>query len=322
MPQEIDIFNALESEEPEELQAIVKSLLRTGAEHWQHDYTLGTQAKAPKWLQTAYKHLHALHEGTFGAKFPKEYLDNLPNARRLHAPMTWEDVSSLTHKALRTMFRMPDYSCGSVFYPNALHLWLRSGDPRKSYTSCFLRMLWSDRLAVEWTLADLAKAPSKERALIARVKDALPLADVEELSRIYRSLDRPIQEHMFWSRVGMLAAWLQEPETLATREQFGAQEDRPAAKRHGVKWGLVTRLPGLVWRLMEYNVGGRGWFEVPGRACDWHPVLERIAQETGVYLYTVEPVGAVEHKAATSGVLPGVTGSGEVYLSDYIEESF
>jgi hypothetical protein len=183
-------------------------------------------------------------------------------------------------------------------------------------------MLWSDRLAVEWTLADLARAPSKERALIARVKDALPLADVEELSRIYGSLDRPIQEHTFWGRVGMLAAWLQEPETLATREQFGAQEDRPAAKRHGSKWGLVTRLPGLVWRLMEYNGGGRGWFEVPGRACDWHPVLERIAQETGVYLYTVEPVEAVEHKAATSGVLPGDTGPGEVYLSDYIEESF
>lgn len=321
MPQEIDIFAALESEEPEELRAIVKSLLRTGAEHWQHDYILKDGAP-PVWLQTVYKHLHALHEGTFGAKFPKEYLDNLPDSRWLHAPMTWEDVSSLTHKALRTMFRMPDYSCGSVFYPSALHLWLRSGDPRKSYTSCFLRMLWSDRLAVEWTLADLAKAPSKERALIARVKDALPLADVEELSRIYGSLDHPIQEHTFWSRVGMLAAWLQEPETLATREQFGAQEDRPVAKRHGVKWGLVTRLPGLVWRLMEYNGGGRGWFEVPGRACDWHPVLERIAQETGVYMYTVETVEAVDHKAATSGVLPGITGSGEVYLSDYIEESF
>lgn len=319
MPEELDIFAAPESEEPEELQAIVKSLLRTGAEHWQHDYMLKDGAP-PMWLQTAYKHLHALHEGTFGAKFPKEYLDNLPDARRLHSPMTWEDVSSLTHKALRTMFRMPDYSCGSVFYPSALHLWLRSGDPRKSYTSCFLRMLWSDRLAVEWTLADLAKAPSKERALIARVKDALPLADVEELSRIYRSLERPIQEHRFWERVGMLAAWLQEPGTLATREQFGAQEDRPAAKRHGVKWGLVTRLPGLVWRLMEYNGGGRGWFEVPGR--EWGPVLERIAQETGVYLYTVEPVEAVEHKAATSGVLPGDMGPGEVYLSDYIEESF
>ena len=321
MPQEIDIFTALESEEPEELQAIVKSLLRTGAEHWQHDYLLKDGAP-PTWLQTAYKHLHALHEGAFGAKFPKEYLDNLPDSRRLHAPMTWEDVSSLTHKALRTMFRMPDYSCGSVFYPSTLHLWLRSGDPRKSYTSCFLRMLWSDRLAVEWTLADLAKAPSKERALIARVKDALPLADVEELSRIYGSLDHPIQEHTFWSRVGMLAAWLQEPETLATREQFGAQEGRPATKRHGVKWGLVTRLPGLVWRLMEYNGGGRGWFEVPGRACDWHPVLERIAQETGVYMYTVETVEAVEHKAATSGVLPGDMGPGEVYLSDHIEESF
>ena len=318
MTQEIDIFAALESEEPEELQAIVKSLLRLGAEHWQHDYRLKDGAP-PVWLQTAYKHLHALHEGTFGAKFPKEYLDNLPDSRRLHAPMTWEDVSSLTHKALRTMFRMPDYSCGSVFYPSALHLWLRSGDPRKSYTSCFLRMLWSDRLAVEWTLADLAKAPSKERALIARVKDALPLADVEEISRIYRSLEHPIQEHRFWERVGTLAAWLQEPETLATREQFGAQEDRPAAKRHGVKWGLVTRLPWLVWRLMEYNGGGRGWFEVPGR--EWGPVLERIAQETGVYLYTVEPLEAVEHKAATSGVLPGIEGPGEVYLSDYIEES-
>lgn len=321
MPQEIDIFTTLESEEPEELQAIVKSLLRTGAEHWQHDYILKDGAP-PVWLQKTYKHLHDLHQGTFGTKFPKEYLDNLPDSRRLHAPMTWEDVSSVTHKALRTMFRMPDYSCGSVFYPSALHLWLRSGDPRKSYTSCFLRMLWSDRLAVEWTLADLARAPSKGRALIARVKDALPLANVEELSRIYRSLDRPIQEHTFWSRVGMLAAWLQEPETLATREQFGAQEDRPVAKRHGVKWGLVTRLPGLVWRLMEYNGGGRGWFEVPGRACDWHPVLERIAQETGVYMYTVETVEAVDHKAATSGVLPGITGSGEVYLSDYIEESF
>jgi Kef-type K+ transport system membrane component KefB len=42
---------------------------------------------------------------------------------------------------------------------------------------------------------------------------------------------------------------------------------------------------------------------------------------TGVYLYTVEPLEAVEHKAATSGVLPGDTGPGEVYLSDYIEES-
>jgi hypothetical protein len=73
---------------------------------------------------------------------------------------------------------------------------------------------------------------------------------------------------------------------------------------------------------MEYNGGGRGWFEVPGRPSDWCPVMDRIAQETGVYLYAVEPLEAVEHKAATSGVLPGEMGPGEVYLSDYIEESF
>ena len=316
----IDIFATLEAQEPEELQVIVKSLLCLGAEHWQHDYVLDAKDKPPTWLQTTYKHLHDLHQGHFGAKFPKEYLNNLPDSKRLHAPMSWEDVSSLTHKALRTMFRMPDYSCGSVFYPSALHLWLRSGDPRKSYTSCFLRMLWSDRQAAEWTLADLARAPSKERALITRVKDALPLGDVEEIARIYRSLEHPIQEHTFWGRVGMLAAWLQEPETLATREQFGAQEDRPVGKRHGIKWGLVTRLPSLVWRLMGYNGQGRGWFDVPGR--EWGVVLDRIAQETGVYLWNVEPLESAKARGpATSGTLPGAGEPGELYLSDFAEES-
>ena len=316
----IDIFATLEAQEPEELQVIVKSLLCLGAEHWQHDYVLDAKDKPPTWLQTAYKHLHDLHQGRFGAKFHKEYLNNLPDSKRLHAPMSWEDVSSLTHKAIRTMFRMPDYSCGSVFYPSALHLWLRSGDPRKSYTSCFLRMLWSDQQAVEWTLADLTRAPSKERALIARVKDALPLGDVEEIARIYRSLERPIQEHTFWGRVGILEAWLQEPETLATREQFGAQEDRPVGKRHGIKWGLVTRLPSLVRRLMEYNGQGRGWFDVPGR--EWGAVLDRIAQETGVYLWTVEPLEAAKARGpATSGTLPGAGEPGELYLSDFAEES-
>ena len=91
-------------------------------------------------------------------------------------------------------------------------------------------------------------------------------------------------------------------------------------KRHGIKWGLVTRLPSLVRRLMEYNGQGRGWFDVPGR--EWGAVLDRIAQETGVYLWTVEPLEAAKARGpATSGTLPGAGEPGELYLSDFAEES-
>lgn len=307
----LDLLSPQADTAPEEAQVILASLLRLGADHWQHDYR---DAKDRQWKETAYKHLQALHTGAFGTQFPKDYLIQVPGHRRLLEPMAWEDVSAITHQALRTMFRMPDYSCGSVFYPDAIHRWLKSGDPRGSQTSCFLRMLWSERQAPEWTLADLAKAPSKERALIARVKDALDPADVESINRMYRDLDSPIQEGTFWGRVGQVAAWLQEDKVQATRDQFGMQEDREPTKRHSHRWGQVARLPNLIGRLMDYNGQGRGWFEVPGTA-GWFEVLDTVAMETGVYLWTVEPLEAREHRAATSGVSVG-GGAAEVYLAD------
>lgn len=303
----------LDTQHPEEALAIVRSLLLLGADHWSHDYQAVQGSKGTKWLDRSMDLLGSMHQGSYGSKVPKDYLSQVPNPKKFLEPMSWEAISSLTHSALRIMFRMPDYSCGSLFYPNTLDRWLLS-DNRGSKTSCFLRMLGSEHLAPEWTLADLAKAPSKERALIARVKDAIPLADVDTISLIYRGLDNPIQEHTFWGRVGQVAAWLMEPETLATRWQFGLQEARDASKRHGCRWGAVASLPRLIRRLVTYNGLGRGWFPVPGER-DWQGFLEQIAMEEGVYLFKVESVESSAQGPALSGCLG--SGCGETwYLVD------
>ena len=307
------LLDSIDTQHPEEAVAIARSLLRLGADHWSHDYQAVQGTKGTKWLDRSLDLLDALRQGSYGSKVPKDYLSQVPNPKQFLEPMSWETVSSLTHRAIRTMFRMPDYSCGSLFYPDSLDKWLLS-DNRGSRTSCFLRMLGSEHQAPEWTLADLAKAPSKERALIARVKDALPLADVEAISRIYRGLESPIQEHTFWGRVGQVAAWLAEPLTQATRDQFGLQEAREPSKRHSVRWGLVARLPGLIGRLVAYNGQGRGWFPVPIER-EWSGFLESVAMEEGVYLWTVEAVESSGGGPAMSGCLD--SGDGELrYLAD------
>ena len=310
------LLDTLDTQHPEEALAIVRSLLRLGADHWSHDYQ-AVQAvqgtKGTKWLDRSMDLLGSMHQGSYGSKVPKDYLSQAPNPRQFLEPMSWETISSLTHSALRTMSRMPDYSCGSIFYPDSLDRWLLS-DNRGSKTSCFLRMLGSEHLAPEWTLADLAKAPSRERALIARVKDALPLADVDAVSLIYHELDNPIQEHTFWGRVGQVAAWLLEPETLDTRWQFGLQEARDASKRHGYRWGAVARLPGLIRRLVTYNGLGRGWFPVPGDR-EWRWFLEQVVMEEGIYLFRVESVESSGVGPSLSGCL--TSGNGETrYLVD------
>ena len=313
-----DLLEYLESQTHEEARAIAQSLLRLGADHWQHDYQATQGDQRTKWLDRALDLLVGMHQGAYGLKVPKDYLAQAPQAKQFKEPMPWEAISTLTHRALRTMFRMPDYSCGSLFYPDTLDKWLLS-DNRGSKTSCFLRMLASEAQAPEWTLADLAKAPSKERALIARVKDALPLADVEGVYGIYMGLDNPIQEHTFWGRVGQVAAWLQDSKTLATRDQFGEQESREPSKRHCVRWGIVSRLPTVVGLLVTYNGQGRGWFPVPGER-EWQGFLESVAMDTGVYLYTVE---IEEPKGDRGPAMSGVLGGGEavgIYLSD-VEET-
>ena len=313
-----DLIEELESQAPAEAQDIARNLLRLGAEHWEHDYQTAQGDERTKWLNTALETLMTMHTGKFGGKFPKDYIAQVPNYKALLAPMPWDVISHLTAKAVRAMYRMPDYSCGSLFYPSRLDRWLMS-DNRGSRTSCFLRMLVMEPQAPAWTLGDLAKAPSKERALIARVKDALDAEDVKQLVALYASIPEPIQPHTFWGRVGQVAAWLQTPEVQATRGQFGEQLNRIESKRHTAKWDRVARLPELIGQLCVYNGQWRGWFPVPSEK-EFHEALSWLAMKTGAYLYVPEETRPRDTRAGTSGLeMQGVGVVEELYLGDYEE---
>jgi hypothetical protein len=309
-----EFIQQLESQAPEEAQAIAANILRLGAEHWAHDYSVVQGAPRSKWLDKALETLMLMHTGGFGGKFPKDYIANVPNYKALLAPMSWETISALTARAVRIMYRMPDYSCGSLFYPDSLDRWLLS-DNRGSKTSCFLRMLSMESQAPVWTLEDLSKAPSKERALIARVKDALPHEDVRRLESLYRSFSAPIQSHTYWDRVGQVAAWMQRPEVLASRDQFGEQTERPEHLKHTARWDTEFMLPELVGKLCDYNGLGRGWFPLPHES-EFGWFLNRLAMKTGAYLYLVPRAKRQKAQAPALSGVPAIGGANEVYLGD------
>jgi hypothetical protein len=309
-----EFISQLESQAPEEAQAIAANILRLGAEHWAHNYSIVQGAPRSKWLDKALETLMLMHTGGFGGKFPKDYIANVPNYKALLAPMSWETISLLTAKSVRAMYRMPDYSCGSLFYPDSLDRWLLT-DNRGSMTSCFLRMLSMESQAPVWTLEDLDRAPSKERALIARVKGALDETDVKQLTTLHRSFAEPIQSHTYWGRVGQVAAWLHSSEVQATRDQFGDQSDRPPRMMHATKWDEVARLPALIGKLCVYNGLWRGWFAVPGEM-DFRGFLGWLAMDTGAYLYSVPRAKRQKAQAPALSGVPAIGGANEVYLGD------
>lgn len=300
-------LETFEGTNPEAMD-IVRTAARVGAMHWDHEGE-ARGGRGTTWIDRAAKLLDDLHTGKFGTQISRDYIATVPDCKQFLAPMPWEQISFLVSKAIRTMFSMPDYAHGTIFYPVRFDRWLLS-DNRGTKTSCFLRMLSSESRVPVWTLDDIAKAPSKERAAIARIKDALG-ADADGLSVVYANIPNPIQESTFWHRVGQVAAWMRSTETQATRTQFGPQAHRSPMTMHKNKWDRVS-LASIVRDLVG---DGRGWIAVPGEY-DFRAYLDRLAMETGVYMYKVSTVR--EHPApAMSGVAVVVT-EAEKYLADLV----
>ena len=152
-----------------------------------------------------------------------------------------------------------------------------------------------------FSLAALAKRPPQDTALVKQIKSALDKATVAALEAHYMALENPIHKATYWERVGRVAGWLELPEALYTRDQFGDQPERDKADRHKVRWrqftgDLVRFVGALVQWQREVKGSYRGWFPVPGER-EWDECTLWIAATYGVYLY---PVDRMQHEAVVA----------------------
>jgi len=162
-----------------------------------------------------------------------------------------------------------------------------------------------------FSLAQIAKRPLQDSAQVKRIKGALAPEVVKSLEWHYNGLENPIYVDTYWERVARVIGWLELPEAIAARDQFGDQDDRPKAERHKVRWRLFTRDHAtlirclILWQNMN-KAGERGWFPVPGER-EWSEAVQDIAGTTGIYLY-IGDKRKRGHEVATSGLCIVVQG--------------
>jgi hypothetical protein len=167
------------------------------------------------------------------------------------------------------------------------------------------------RQRAPFSLATIAKRPLQDSAQVKRIKGALDPEVAKGLTSAYSRLENPIYVDTYWERVARVLGWLELPEAIAARDQFGDQEERPKAERHKVRWRLFTRdharLIGALAQWQDEHKGGyRGWLPVPGER-EWAEAVQDIAGATGIYLY-IGDKRQHGHEVATSGLCVMVQG--------------